>query len=34
MEQAIDTNNDGVIQEKELNKAIEIINKYKKNIKK
>tara|TARA_Y100000590_G_C15448462_1_gene911722 strand:+ start:144 stop:566 length:423 start_codon:yes stop_codon:yes gene_type:complete len=33
MEEAIDTNNDGVIQEKELNKAIEIINKYKKNIK-
>ena len=34
MEQAIDANNDGVIQEKELNQAIEIINKYKKNIKK
>tara|TARA_B100000073_G_scaffold344670_1_gene351977 strand:+ start:658 stop:1071 length:414 start_codon:yes stop_codon:yes gene_type:complete len=32
MEQAIDANNDGIIQEKELDQAIEILNKYKKNI--
>ena len=30
----MDTNNDGIIQEKELDQAIEIINRYKKNIKK
>tara|TARA_B100000073_G_C23529637_1_gene491472 strand:+ start:43 stop:456 length:414 start_codon:yes stop_codon:yes gene_type:complete len=34
MEQAIDANNDGILQEKELDQAIEILNKYKKNIKK
>lgn len=34
MEIAMDTNNDGIIQEKELDQAIEIINRYKKNIKK
>lgn len=34
MELAIDTNKDGIVQEKELDQAIEIINRYKKNIKK
>lgn len=34
LEKAIDENNDGIIQEQELEKAIEIINKHKKNIRK
>ena len=34
LESELDLNNDGIIQEKELEKAIEILNKHKKNIKK